>query len=266
MKRIVILSVFLLSNFTLAETMKSRLHAVDSSHLRLENGRVVFLTQKNTDQFDSQVGNEVEVVTNEQNELVSMKSLGSSSHRKLLSLQEGTKPPFTPTVLAGMADVNAMYDRLNPKFRRISECTDRAHVWAFDEFKANGIMSQKVFIFFTASYINRNHFKWWFHVAPLVSVNGSEPRVMDYRYMDHAGTIKEWTDMLVFSKRDCKMTDRFSEYDVNPQTEDCYMMIDSMYYRLPGELASMEQGIYRSQWNESEVRGARSRAFREGEL
>src|SRR5690606_15063954 len=110
-------------------------------------------------------------------------------------------------------------------------------------FKRSGTKSNKVFVLFTASYINRNKFKWWFHVAPLVEVNESgsiQSRVMDFRYTDRPLPIKEWTDVMVFSKRPCKVTTKFSEYDINPQTEDCYLMVESMYYRLPGDIYNQE--------------------------
>ncbi len=92
--------------------------------------------------------------------------------------------------------------------------------------------------------------------------------VLDYRYKDRPVSIKEWTDLMVFSRRECKITTKFSEYDVNPQTEDCYMMIDSMYNRLPADLKAKENvpPIYRDRWLEGEVNNSRATAFEKKEF
>jgi hypothetical protein len=268
--------ILLLGSLNLmAETLSSRIHSYDRDYgfIRLENGRVVFF-KKHFKSFGTTLtwlsGSKVKVEIDEHNDLVNLslvESQGEANEGAKRLLQD--PPPFNPTILNSIGAAQAMFNRLNSEFKRDSECTDRAHVWAYDEYKTNNIASEKVFAFFTASYIDRNRFKWWFHVAPLVSVNinGSiQKYVLDIRYKDRPTPIKEWTDMMVYSHRDCKMTTRFSEYDVNPQTEDCYMMIDSMYYRLPSDLHLQETlGAYRDQWIESEVRSSRFVGFEQRE-
>lgn len=266
MKKLLILTLAVLSPHLLAETFVSRVHTANAHEgfLRLENGRVAFLKRSQT---LPPAGAKVIVELNTENELTSLAILDSVEEKSRMEslLLEPERPTFEPTVLPDMKAATAMFERLRPDFKRVSECSDRAHVWAYDEFKAHGIKSRKVFAFFTASYINRNRFKWWFHVAPLVDVKmGSkvEPMVMDYLFTDGPRTIKQWTDLMVFSRRTCRMTQKFSEYDVNPQTEDCYMMIDSMYYRLPGDLHLQEtEGKFRDGFNESEVSFSRNLAF-----
>lgn len=271
MNKIVILSCLLFSQTGFAETLKAKIHALENvgqkTLVKFDNGRVAWSTKN----VDLVAGQTVTAEINDKSDLVSvapaLELVSEVSDEKSFTEE---RPVFEPTVVGGYDQAVALFERLDAKFRRVSECSDRAHVWSYDEFKTNGIKTEKVFIFFTASYINRNNFKWWFHVAPLVSVNEGDAvqkRVLDYRYTDGPKTIKEWSDLLVFSKRDCKMTTKFSEYDVNPQTEDCYMMIDSMYYRLPDELSKQETaGTYRSSFNDYEVSGARFRAFRKGNL
>ncbi len=265
------ISFFFIANLAMAEVISGRIVDVESSLLKLDTGRVVFLKG---DTFKAELeaarGATVELNVGSTNSLESVFKINQVAAENFTpSLVIAEKPAFEPTVIS-QAAAKVMFNRLNPKFKRISECSDRAHVWSYDEFKNNGIKTQKVFTFFTASYITRNRFKWWFHVAPLVSVAESDgsvgQRVLDYRYTDRPVPIKTWTDLLVYSKRACKMTDKFSEYDVNPQTEDCYMMIDSMYYHSPEELADMENQIYRSGFNDFEVSGIRGRAFRKGNL
>lgn len=269
MNKIILLSCFLLSQGAFAETLTAKIFSLENvgqkTLVKFDNGRIGWTDQSS----DLEAGQTVKAEIGNENQLLSFSSAPSAPEAVEKSFFS-ERPVFEPTIMPSYESVAEMFERLDPKFRRVSECSDRAHVWSYDEFKNSGIQTEKVFIFFTASYINRNKFKWWFHVAPLVSVmeNGVvQKRVMDYRYTDGPRLIKEWSDMMVFSKRECKMTTKFSEYDVNPQTEDCYMMIDSMYYRLPDELSKQETaGVYRSSFSESEVSAARGRAFRKDNL
>lgn len=270
------------SGLCMAETLSTQIHSVEtvpgtqSSLIKFSNGRVAFLENSDSALVSakSAIGQGVVAEVNGKNDLISL----SVQKDFMLEDPEPTpavrlapvKPSYEPTVLNGYGEVEAMFNRLNPRFKRVSECSDRAHTWSYDEFTKNGIKSNKIFVFFTASYINRNKFKWWFHVAPLVNVNENgtiEQRVLDYQYTDRPSLVKEWTDKFVFSKRSCKYTEKFSEYDVNPQTEDCYYMVDSMYYHFPAELHNMElKGTFRTQFSEFEVKSARQRAFRTGDL
>jgi len=177
-----------------------------------------------------------------------------------------TEPPsFSPSVLENEEEAVKLFSQMRSDYKRMSECSDRAHVWSYDALIEKGILTQKIFIFFTASYINRVGFKWWFHVAPLVLIKNKdqiEERVLDFRYSEKPLPLKIWSDRMVFSHRPCKFTTKFSEYDVNPQTEDCYMIKENMYYRLPGDLSLQEtHEVYRTKFFESEVRFSKRNAF-----
>ncbi len=272
MKNMFFLITFL-SLPVLAETLTDRIHSVvetssDSHIVRFENGRVGFITNDLLEDMKNSTGAEVQVELDRSSEIrqMSVTRAPVATYDVFLKNNLLLEPPaYEPTVISG-AKLNEIFNSMNQNFKRLSECSDRAHVWAFDEFKKSGVKSEKAFIFLTASYINRVRFKWWFHVAPMFTVGGQK-MVTDFMYKDRPVTIKEWTNMMVFSGRDCKMTTKFSEYDVNPQTEDCYMMFDSMYYRLPGDLSVQEtSGTYRSEWNDFEVSSARSRAFNMGRI
>jgi hypothetical protein len=179
--------------------------------------------------------------------------------------REEPKPLFSPTIFADEKEIDEIFNQLRADYKRNSECSDRAHIWAYDLFKEKQIFSKKIFIFFTASYINREKFKWWFHVAPLLSVKtpqGLKERVLDFRYAQKPLKVKEWTDLMVHSGRSCKETTLFSEYDVNPQTEDCYLIKESMYYRLPGQIFEQEtKGKFRTQFFNSELKFSLKNAF-----
>ncbi|MES2526805.1 MAG: protein-glutamine glutaminase family protein [Bdellovibrionota bacterium] len=275
MKNMFFLITFL-SLPVLGETLTDKIHSVveasnDSHIVRFEGGRVGFITNDLLEEMKNNTGAEVQVELDRKSDIRQLTVIKTAPATYDIYLKNNLQEPpaFTPTVIT-TAKVNEIHNTLNDNFRRLSECSDRAHVWAYDENKKSGINSQKAFIFLTASYINRVRFKWWFHVAPMFDVNtgnGIQKMVTDVMYKDRPVTIKEWTNMMVFSGRDCKMTTKFSEYDVNPQTEDCYMMFESMYYRLPGDLSAQEtMSVYRTEWNDFEVSSARSRAFGVGRI
>ena len=265
MKKLLLMSLALgVAPLIQAETIKSRIHAIEGDIVKFENGRVAFL---NSSLVNLQKGAMVKAeLDNEDSSLISYEVMSDHTLKQMSLRNEenpaplpGERPAFEASIVPSMEEAINIFNRSNPNFKRVSECTDRAHVWAHEEFKRSGTKSKKAFVFFTASYIDSIRFKWWFHVAPMYSVqtpSGVQDMVMDFRYTDRPMTVKEWTDQYVYTKRACKPTLRFSEYDVNPQTENCYLMIDSMHYKIPGELAAQEQGRYKSSTSDSEVRTA----------
>lgn len=275
MKKILLLSLMTLSPFTLAEIIKSPIHSIEDvpemnlQLLKFENGRVAFINQENKSFSPmiqlAQAGDVVEAKVDSDSNLMELKTLEvSESGPGLMNLHQ-ERPKFDPTIIPSLAEAQKIFKRLNQFYTPNSECSNRAHVWAWEEFKNHGIKSLKAWIFFTASYITRNRTKWWFHVAPMIMVkhNGKiEGRVLDYRYSHGPVTYKEWSDPFVFSKRPCKPTTKFSEYDVNPQTEDCYQMIEPMYYWVPKDIHNHELiNRYKTDFSQGEIRASYSQAF-----
>ena len=260
MKKLFILGI-LLSTHLPAETITGKIHSIEKGLLKFENGRVAFLDSK---EVPLSPGAYVEAKINGRSSLLSYKQLKAPEENELKNTfffpEETTPPAFEPTVVSGMEEAWSIFNRSNPYYKRVSECTDRAHVWAHEEFGHSGTKSMKAFVFFTASYINSVRFKWWFHVAPMYKVNDGgtvKDLVMDYRYTDRPMSVKEWTDQFVYTKRPCKVTTKFSEYDVNPQTENCYLIYESMHYKIPGEIHKQEtEGRYKTTTSESEVKAA----------
>jgi hypothetical protein len=265
MKKLLFLG-FLLAMRSQAEVIQGRIHDIDRNLVKLENGRVAFLDK--FDQVRLMKNDVVRITIDDRSSVISVRPLKFplalvDPSAGLHSVEIIT--PFVPTIIDSMEQAQAIFERSNPYYKRLSECSDRAHVWAHEEFRATGTKSLKVFVFFTASYINSVRFKWWFHVAPLYKVRDRDEvrdLVMDYRYTDRPMSVKDWTDGFVYSKRPCKLTTKFSEYDVNPQTEDCYLILESMHYRLRNELHLRElSGRYKIQTSESELRMSRRFAF-----
>ena len=267
MKKIISLCLLLGTANALADIVRSPIHSVvevDGTHLiRFENGRVAF--SSSADHIVK--GDVVEAKIDNKQNLVSIQTLATSSgEEKSLSVLEAIEPPvYEPTIIGSYNEAVTIFNRLNPNIKRSSECSNRAHVWSSEEFKKNGIKSHKAFLFLTASYINRVRFKWWFHVAPAMIVREGgrlETRVFDFVFNRRPVTLKEWQDQFVFSKRDCLPLQKFSDYDQRAdQTQDCYQKLGTMYDWMPTDFANEERGIYKTQFNQSEINAAYAEAI-----
>ena len=268
MKHFLLLSIFLASPALFAETIKDKIVAVEDGLVKFEKGRVAFLNNIIPDLEEQEL---IEAQLDERSTLVSFKKLSPPSLKSMESMNlisyETTRPVFETSVVPNKEEAWNIFNRFNHNYKRVSECSDRAHVWAFDELKRTGTKSMKAFIFFTNSYINSARMKWWFHVAPMYRVqvgNSAEDYVMDYMYHDRPLKVKEWTDSYVFSKQNCKVTTKFSEYDANSLSESCYMIFESMYYRLPSEIHDQEKrGLFKTSSSPFEIRTSYQTAFDE---
>jgi hypothetical protein len=271
MTKLIILCFSLMSFTASADVLRSSIHSIekiDNNYLvKFKNGRVGFLPLKDQALVSNLKGLHIEARLDKKFNLLSMNSMPHKTEHTLIeeALETNEPPEYAPTVIPNLNEATKIFNRLNPNYRRASECSNRAHIWASEEFKNSGLKSMKVFVLFTASYINRVRFKWWFHVAPMVSINENgtiQKRIFDFMFNHRPVTVREWTNQFVFSGRPCLPTKRFSEYDVNPQTEDCYLMEESMYYWTPVDLHKQElEGRYKTEFSQGELKSAYSEAF-----
>lgn len=277
MKHFLTLSILFSANVAMAEIIRSPIHSVvmgDSTRahqIRFANGRVAFLPfEEKSLVFDleqaSRNGDLVEAKLSDKFDLVAAQTVEEGV--ALSFLREERAPAianYEPTIIS-MSQANEIFKRFNNNYVRASECSNRAHVWAHEEFTNHGTKSMKAFLLLTASYIDRVRFKWWFHVAPMFAVkNGGKVENMVFDYMFNHGpvTAEQWKNNFVFSQRNCKMDGRFTEYDqAADQTEDCYMFYENMYYWLPGDIGNRElNGRDKTEFNKGELRAAYSEAF-----
>jgi hypothetical protein len=266
MTKILPLFLLLLLSFGLrAEEIRSKIHSYHPQlgMLKLENGRVVYTAGPLAQEFVP--GTEVRIQVSDDLELLQIEALAPTSGQPLTQAYLTNSPPsFGPTLLNSEVQVQQVFERLNPGFRKGSECSDRAHIWAFEEYQHHGIESEKAFIFFTDRYISSQRFKWWFHVAPMVNVQGrtsAERRVLDFTFAQGPLSPEDWSRLLVYSGRGCPVIERYADYQ-RSSDEDCYLLFESMYYRLPLQLARREtMGQYRHGFSSSEINFARSMGF-----
>jgi hypothetical protein len=252
----------------MSDVVRSPIHSVEKvggTYLtKFKNGRVAF-SQKPHQLIKGDVA-EAHI-----DEKQNLKSIQTLSEKNLLQLHEEvlepSRPPvYEPTIIGSYDEALAVFNRLNPNYKRASECSNRAHVWASEEFKNHRIKSLKAFLFFTATYITRTRSKWWFHVAPALSVQEGgkiETRVLDYMFSRSPTTVKEWQHQFVFSKRACLPLVNFSDFDLRAdQTEDCYEKLVPMYDWMPTDFKTQEtRGVYKTQFSQSEINTAYGEAF-----
>ncbi|MES2526225.1 MAG: protein-glutamine glutaminase family protein [Bdellovibrionota bacterium] len=168
---------------------------------------------------------------------------------------------YVPTNLGSYTEANNIFLKMNRRHQRASQCYNRAHVWTYEEFQRSQLRSMKLFMFFTRSYIRRYNYKWWFHVTPMTYVNGTA-MTMDRTFMKRPVEIKTWTDNFIYSKRNCPIISRYSQYRNNQEAEHCYLHPASMYYWQPRDLETNERnGFEKKQYVRSEVNWAYQEAF-----
>ncbi len=172
---------------------------------------------------------------------------------------------FTPTVLSTFQEAQALFNRQDKRTKRHSQCFNRAHGWAYDMWRLAGVSTQKVFIFFTQRYIRNYRYKWWFHVAPYTLVQSSQgpiEHVLDVTFSRGPLQMRPWTDMFMQNNAPCPTVQSYSQYRLNQDTQDCYLLKTSMYYRVPSELERLEsEGVQKHNWSLVEIAQARQEAF-----
>lgn len=263
MKSHLILGILLSTTSLHAGIIKSKVHSVDAGMIKFENGRVAFM-ENVSPEIEAQ--DYLEAQVDDRSTLLSFKKIlpPHISHDES-KFVEMMPPLFEPSVVPDMDAAWKIFHRSNPNYKRISECSDRAHVWAHDEYKNTGTKSMKAFVFFTNPYINAVRFKWWFHVAPMyrVNVKGTiQDLVMDFRYADRPLTVREWTDLFVYTKQPCKVSTKFSEYDKSQLSESCLLIFESMHYRIPAEIHDQElKGKYKTTTTDAELKETFRYAF-----
>jgi hypothetical protein len=263
--RYVTLTLLLSLITTLAHAKRFRdfVHALEldrksSDHfIRFQNGRIAFLHSSHFIQIsDIAPGTYVEIETDQSNNLVSIASIPFTY--RLQQERSASAPAFySATILPNYTSAEKIFQGMNVNWKLITECTDRAHVWSYEEWKKHNLYSKKVFLFFTNTYIREYRHEWWFHVSPytLIKEDGRVvEKIMDRIYADSPQSMKDWTDMFVFSYKTCPVSSYAFYRSHKESSEHCYLVKTPMYYRLPYHIRMMEDHArYKSSFNRSEV-------------
>lgn len=262
------LILILMAPLAYAERLRGEIESIDygkknQEHLlKMSDGRVIFVKPDSglLSTKTSYEGIPVEVEVDKTNTLKSISALPDESMND--QEERATNlPSITQTDLPSEGEASRIFSGMNRSYYSKTECTDRAHVWTYEELKKNNLVSRKVFLFFTNTYIRKYRYNWWFHVSPYVLVQGNE-RVMDRRYTGSPRSMKSWTDIFIHSKKTCPVnTYRYYRSNKNGP-EHCVLVKADMYYRLPYHVRMLEDyGRRKTQFSTSEVNGS-YRAFR----
>lgn len=245
------LALLMLSSTVLAERISGTIHSFDrgsngESHLLfLNSGRVIQIKPNGRISFsrlDFKPGVHIEADVDDNNQLESISSMPDES----LPTEEEPMPTeenLDTTVLSSMGAASNIFWGMNRSWRSNTECTDRAHVWAYEEWKKHGLVSRKVFMFFTNTYIRRYNYHWWFHVSPYTLVQTGEgviEQVLDRRYTGGPRGMKSWSDIFISSKKYCPVK-TYAHYRANKNgPEHCFHVKSNMYNRLPLHVRNQE--------------------------
>lgn len=154
--------------------------------------------------------------------------------------------------------VNSLFRSMRNDLRGGSECYNRAHVWNWEMYKKQGVYSGKMFLFFTRKYIREYNYKWWFHAAPFVGVNGeSQHVVLDRQYMGTPRVMHSWTDVFMKNNAQCAVVNRYSSYSEHEYKKYCYLIPASMYYWQPWHVEYLEKyGTRRTYFRQKDINHA----------
>ncbi len=259
-KSALLLTLTLLTTNAFAERLRDKIHSVtrgknQENHLVfMENGRVIHVKHNDSTIDDYKPGQSVEVEVNDENVAEAVSSIADLPEEVDERNFTSSEAPEA-TVLPSYSAASSIFAGMNRSWKSNTECTDRAHVWTYEEWKKSGLISRKVFLFFTNTYIRRYNFGWWFHVSPYVLVGeNSTEYTMDRRYASAPRTMKVWTDIFVYSKKACPVT-TYRHYRSNRNgPEHCFAVKSNMYNRLPLHVRNEEDyGRVQTQFYTSEV-------------
>lgn len=195
------------------------------------------------------------------------------SHLSNLNDEVDPMTNFTPSNVESLSLATKMFHHLINRTKTWSQCFNRAHIWARQLAKDYGVKSQKILIYYTQRYRREVDKKWWFHIAPMISVNG-EKYVLDREFTNKPYTALAWEKIFrgkmlakgVGPKNyQCKLIRNIKEYydSANTNYEYCNIQYTSMYYWEPNDMEALDaKGIQKTQWVDWEIRAAAKEAFR----
>lgn len=233
-------------------------------HIYFDDGRVGVLRSSNV-AIDAWKKNQfVKVRLDSNHTIISIEPSEKVDVEELEEHDNSSGKEYSPTILPDLKSASTIFRRMNRKWTKSSECFNRAHIWNYEEYKRSGLLSKKVFIFFTKRYIRKYKFYWWFHAIPtvLVKVNGKvSERALDPRYTKRPLQMKTWSNVFVRSKATCPVINKYSDYYKNEEKADCYLHYSSMYMWKPRDLEVLEmRGTQKESFIDYEIK----KAYRQG--
>ncbi len=243
----------------------------EESLLYLSNGSVGFLAPSEASglaafQKSAQLHEKYRIELGANHQVLSYQKIGKSTLPQASTDLEMVTQPYTPTLLSSLAQADQIFQNMNQRFRKKSECYNRAEVWTYEAFKETGTLSMKVFLFFTSKYIREYRYGWWFHVSPYAMVsenNQAIERVLDRAYFESPALMKDWTDYFIEPKTICPVVAKYSDYSNHQSESYCYLIKVPMYFWQPRDIEELEKsGVEKTEFIQSDLDWAYRQAFK----
>lgn len=144
------------------------------------------------------------------------------------------------------------------RLRRGSQCFHRAYYWAHQLWRQSGVLSHKVFMFFTGKYIRRFNYHWWFHVAPFVYDENGQEVVLDPTFLRKPVGMRDWTNNFLRNDPHCPEVDKYLGHYEHARNEWCYVVKARMHYYHPNIIEKAnESGEVVKSWDKGWLARAR---------
>lgn len=163
-----------------------------------------------------------------------------------------------------------MFKYLKKRSKWFTQCFNRAHIWAKQMYDRDQVDSMKIFIFYTKKYRRTVDGKWWFHVAPMIDVNG-QYYVMDQEFTRKPTLEHDWEKIFTYKLKKkgiegyrCKVIRNIKEYydKENQKSEYCNILITSMHYWMPLDMSNLDKkGLQQTEWSNRDLRSAAREVF-----
>jgi hypothetical protein len=170
--------------------------------------------------------------------------------------------------VASLDEASAIFKTLITDTKMFSQCFNRAHIWAKQMYDNFNVHSMKILIYYTKKYRAEVSKKWWFHIAPMIDVNG-EYMVMDREFTRNPVSDEKWEKIFTNKMGNidyrCKKIDNIKEYyDANNMNNEfCNIQHTSMYYWEPNDMSRLDKtGTQKTSWVNWELRAAAKEAFK----
>lgn len=270
MKMLTTLFLIFLASNAFAETFTSRVYSIDLPEgknpalIYFDNGRVVF--SKKAPELPHLrrglvQGEMVKVTVDKNNNFVSATLAPTEESMVSEEIPLDERLSINPSTVSS-AEATNIFKRMRRDYQNESQCYNRAHVWAYEEFRKTGVETTKHFLFFTRRYIRNYRYKWWFHVSPSVLVTGLGDRILDRRYTSGHRSVASWLKNFIYSGRACPVVSKYSDYRNHQESQDCYLIPVSQYYWQPRDIDRKERtGHEKTSFIKSEIDHAYWEAF-----
>lgn len=237
------------------KTLNTHLFSVEESPkdsskaeiLATNSPRILYLNSENSEslvtarvaiQTGSEVSLEVDPSTSEIYKISLISEKPANSKARSFRWNPGL---YSPSLVSNYLKTKTLFDSVDSYSDAdlSDDCYNRAHYWARAFEVEHEVKSMKVFVLFTPLYRNENNFNWWYHVAPYVTVKGTDEEkeiVLDPSYEQLPVALKKWVFHFASKAKTCRVLKSIYEYQQTVHEGGCVVITASMYHYTPQDL------------------------------